>query len=392
MEDRSEAKSNKLEQMAEWSANVEFERHSLVEQIQTEETVIKDYEKTLSEKNELLNEMSEVVEALKEQIIMAEKNSLEKVKELENNATQQAKEFHALNSSLEKECDLLRDKLSKCQEEYNVDRDKIAGALLGFDEEMTNAETRFKSVLDELEAEKSKAKESANVLADLENRHKKIEEDMKNLQIKYSDLELECKHKQELLDELDKKQVDYELELKAIKISQEKVDVVKCLEKNMPDSFSDDAKRATCHNQVDTLTAEDCMFEKNEEELVSLKKQLVKEKARQGRLQRLCFNARQDLRRLQEEKDSLESSLQQSIKIIKQMKNSDENEEGTVAKKGGIIGNFDQLCHSVDTLTIVSDDKGAREVQDFFTYIENQVTCADGRNAADQIIAASNSW
>merc|ERR1712008_130493 len=61
-----------------------------------------------------------------------------------------------LNIELESETDALKDKLKKVEKDYSEDRDKIASALVGFEEEMTAAEGKLRGALDDLEKEKSK--------------------------------------------------------------------------------------------------------------------------------------------------------------------------------------------------------------------------------------------
>lgn len=430
LEERSKQKSDELAQMAQWNESIETERNSLVQRIrEMEGTTLPSYEKTLHEKNELLNEMSEVVEALKEQILLAEGDAAERIKEMElvslenaqaaekeaserinlielkshelvnelKNAMRHAKELEALNDCLETECDSLREKLSKCQEDYSTDRDKIAGALLGFDEEMTNAEAKIKSVLDELEVEKTKVNELSTALSHAEHRGEILESEMKNLQEKCSDLDMKCRQKQEELEALDKKQAHHEHELsvyqEAIKILQEKVDEAYGNEaKTQEDpSPNHDVEVEKLQKQLDdSLSAKNIIIEQNGEEIASLKEELAKEKGRLCRLQKLCFNAKQDMAKLKEQKNWLESSLKRSIDFIKRIKQSDCE---TMPKRSGGIGGFDQLCLPMDAPPDGrTDGKGQEELQDFFTYIENQVTCADGKDAQDQIIDASNSW
>lgn len=416
--------------MAQWNATIQSERDSLVQRIKTlEQDTIPSYDRTLNEKNELLNEMSEVVEALKDQIVVAEKESDEKIKKMEleslenaqtagkaaaeridqleldvhklsnelKNAMQQSRELEVLNDFLESECDSLREKISKCQEEYNTDRDKIAEALLGFDEEMTNAESKIKSVLDELEVEKKKASELSSTLSQAEINREAMESQMKSLQTKYNDLESECRQKQEQLDDLDKKQAvhDHELSVyqEALKTLQEKVDEAYGAEATTSTLAESKVLSSLETNELqkqhqDSLKTKNTIIEQNDEEIASLKEELAKEKSRLGRLQKLCFNAKQDLVKLQDQKSWLESSLKRSIDFIKQMKQSDND---TSTKRPGVY--FDQLCLPMDASQIISvDGKNQGELQDFFTYIENQVTCTDGKDAQDNLISASNSW
>jgi chromosome segregation ATPase len=447
LEERLKGKSTELEKLTQWSSGVEAERDSLTERIRMmEETTIKGYEKTLDEKNSLLNEMSEVIEALKEQIIAAERDAKEQIlaaerkasvklqefelaaqeqaqeaeimatervhqleqvshessKEL-NNAMLQIKELQVLNDCLETECDSLRDKLSKCQEEYNVDRDKIAGALLGFDEEMTNAEAKIKSVLDELEIEKSKANELSAALEQAENHHDTLEAELKSFQARCTDLESECRSKTDQLDEWEKKQSDHEHELsvyqEAIKMLQEKVD--EAFEQETANKADSSLTNSSPDNSTEVtklqlqLDAKDCISQKNDEEISSLRQELVKERGRLGRLQKLCFNARQDLLQLRNQKSFLETSLKRSIDFIKQLKHSGNHHTengGLVTKKSAVIGDFDRICLPLDTRAITNDNNGPGELQDFFTYIEHQVTCTDNdRDTSDQL-TTTNSW
>lgn len=420
LEQRSKEKSDEVEQMVQWNASVQYERDSLAQQFAS-------CEKTLNEKNELLNEMSEVIEALKQQIEAAERDAAERIKEMEleclenaqttekttaerinqlendarelsnelKNAMNQSKELEVLNDCLETECDSLREKLSKCQEEYSTDRDKIAEALLGFDEEMTNAEAKIKSVLDELEVEKKKSSELSSSLSQAENSREALESEVNALRIKCSDLESECRVRQTQIDDLDKKQADHEHELcvykEAIKMLQEKVD----------DAYgADDAvithARSVLHNDTEaeklqrqldySLKAKNIIIEQNGEEIGKLKEELAKEKGRLGRLQKLCFNAKHELVKLEDQKSWLETSLRRSISFIKHMKQTDGD---TVSKRPGV--DFDRLCLPMD-YHVVSPEGKQGELQDFFAYIENQVTCKDGKDAQDQLIAASNSW
>ena len=432
LEERSKGKSDELEQLAQWNASLQSERDSLLKSIQLlEGTTIKDYEKTLKEKNELLNEMSEVVEALKEQILLVERDSSEKMNALElttleqaqeaekeasdtilklehdleqaskkmSEAVTQAEELQILNDCLETECDSLREKLSKCQEEYNSDRDKIAGALLGFDEEMTNAEAKIKSVLDELEAEKGKGKDLSTTLSKSKQHCDSLESQVKNLEAKCSDLELECKTKQDQVKSLEKKQADHGHELsvyqEAIKMLQEKVDGA-----YGPDatSKSDSSRPSTEIQRVkkqldEAIAAQNDMAKNSKEEADALRAELSKEKNRLGRLQKLCFNARQDLKRLQEQKGFLETTLQRSIKFIKHLQQSSDNTDAhSTATNKIAISNFDQICLPMDTSLKQTGDGGAEELQVVFSYIENHMNCNEGGEESERLIASSHSW
>ena len=419
--------------MSQLNTNVQSERDSLLERIQALEESNVEYEKSLNEKNELLNEMSEVVETLKEHILAVERDSSEKLRDVEltaleqsqeaqkvatetiqkleqdynqtndelKNANVQVKELQILNDCLESECNSLRDKIDKAHEEFNTDRDKIAGALLGFDEEMTNAEAKIKSVLDELEIEKKKGQETSTKLSKVQSHCDTIMGDMESLQAKCSNLESECKLKQEQLDEWDKKQADREHELsvyqEAIKMLQERVDKAYGPNSNVKaDSSSQNMKIDTLQQQLDELLqAQNNKKEAGDEEITSLKEQLQKEKSRLGRLQKLCFNAKQDLSQLQGQKKFLETSLKESIKFIKQLKGYDNDiaaESNVVSPKAGVIV-FDQICLPFDTAGTVSNgtaDSG--ELQKFLSYVENQMTCNGDKAASDQLISSLNSW
>ena len=424
-----------MNEMSHWNANLQSERDSLLERIQTFEETHIEYEKSLNEKNELLNEMSEVVETLKEHILAVERDSSEKLRDVEltaleqsqeaqkvatetiqklehdyhrsneelRNANVKVKELQTLNDCLESECDSLRDKIDKAQDEFNTDRDKIAGALLGFDEEMTNAEAKIKSVLDELELEKKKGQEISTKLSEAEKVRDTIMGDIKSLQDKCSSLESECKLKQEQLDEWDKKQADREHELsvyqEAIKMLQERVD--KAYESNSntnTDSSSQNSKMDTLQQQLDkVLQAQNNKKEGEDEEIISLKEKLIKEKSRLGRLQKLCFNAKQDLSKLQDQKEFLETSLKQSIKFIKQLKGRDNDiaaESNIVTTKAGVMSNFDQICLPLDIGNVSNGTTDYGELQKFLSSIENQMTCNEGENASDRLmdLMALNSW
>jgi chromosome segregation ATPase len=280
-----------------------------------------------------------------------------------------------------------------------MDRNKIAGALIGFDEEMTNAEAKIKSVLDELENEKKKVRELSDSLSAAETHCKAFEIEAKEMQVEVSHLESECKWKQEQLDELEKKHIEHEQELvvyqEALKMLQDKVE-----------SDESTGARSTSIQEFDSLRDQVSAIKEKDREILSLKEDLVKEKSRLGRLQKLCFNARSDLLRLRDQKKLLEASLQRSIEFIKDLKQKGGTAHGAkhVVSSCDSEGEPKMIDIALDEMrssalvdldqndTPITSDAGLGfNLENFFTFIENQVSFTE-KDAADQLITTSNSW
>ena len=266
---------------------------------------------------------------------------------------------------------------------------------------MTNAEAKIKSVLDELEVEKGKAKDLSTTLSKSKQQCDSLESKMKNMEAKCSDLESECKAKQEKINSLEKKQADHDHELsvyqEAIKMLQEKIDGAygPDVTSKTDSSCLTSTETERLKKQLDeALAAQNDMAKNSKEEVEALRAELTKEKNRLGRLQKLCFNARQDLKRMQDQKGFLETSLQRSISFIKHLQQSSDNTDAhSTATNKIAVSNFDQIfCLPIDT-GLKSTEGGYPEgLHDAFSYIENQMNCNDGRNESDRLITSSHSW
>eukprot|EP01082_Thalassiosira_pseudonana_P002990 g3330.t1 g3330 contig12:1855108-1860390(-) len=400
-----------------------------------------DVEASLSETLQLSEDLTARLNALKnEKQVLAEKLQEESREKRQNadslrEATQLVSEFEdpkncrrfeVLKDVLESERDSLREKLEKSEEEYTADRDKIAEALLGFNEEMTNAETKIKGVLDELEKEKAKVKA---LTEENENLSNKV--DVQKLQLEVDRLK----------EELETKNTTHEQELgvfqEAIKILQVKLAEGELAMKSA-NNESDEAKIKDIKQQwLASLGSQkgkyDVIVERKELEVSQLKKALIKERSRLTKLEVVCVKARKDLLRLRDQKKSLEASLQKSIDFIKDLKyqksmesvddystrpqSSRKHQKNGILAGGVSIEDYDDVCFPI--IDAVIDPRHAKmiangqqlvqneikelggDLEDLLTCIETQLSCGGDedrtkprkatKGSAEQFVTSTNS-
>ena len=124
----------------------------------SEADVERSLEENLQQGREIEVELRARVETLETKIGRTT-NEMQNITEQLADECRQKDKLHKLKSALESETDALKEKLGKTEKDYGDDRVKIANALAGFDEEMTNAEAKLRTVIGELEKEKGKVTE-----------------------------------------------------------------------------------------------------------------------------------------------------------------------------------------------------------------------------------------
>jgi len=278
--------------------NLESEAKLLTEKLQEESKIKLD-------KIEELNEASKRIEDLERD----GKSHAEEMKEQEKIHRSQSEAIAKLqksNSGLEAERDALISQLEEIQQEYDEDRDKIANALVGFDEEMTNAETKLKSVLEELEITRKKVEE---LNGDKEEALKEIANGRKNLE----ECKVEFKKAEEgilaLKNEFQKSQAEYD---KDIEVYQETI-------RELQDQIGEDGRILPCPKCAQLEETRSHMKEV-EEEVMSLKELLQTE----------CVLREQNTKNLHET-DKLKKELEkkvQELEVAKEKLQSECTEKG----------------------------------------------------------------
>ncbi|EED93719.1 predicted protein [Thalassiosira pseudonana CCMP1335] len=405
------------------------EKQVLAEKLQEESREKRQNADSLREATQLVSEFEDVIRELKKASAEKSEQLKETTKQLEvlKPKAQKLQEIQVLKDVLESERDSLREKLEKSEEEYTADRDKIAEALLGFNEEMTNAETKIKGVLDELEKEKAKVKA---LTEENENLSNKV--DVQKLQLEVDRLK----------EELETKNTTHEQELgvfqEAIKILQVKLAEGELAMKSA-NNESDEAKIKDIKQQwLASLGSQkgkyDVIVERKELEVSQLKKALIKERSRLTKLEVVCVKARKDLLRLRDQKKSLEASLQKSIDFIKDLKyqksmesvddystrpqSSRKHQKNGILAGGVSIEDYDDVCFPI--IDAVIDPRHAKmiangqqlvqneikelggDLEDLLTCIETQLSCGGDedrtkprkatKGSAEQFVTSTNSW
>lgn len=305
-----------------------------------------------------------------------------------------------LNDGLEAETSALKEKLRKIEGEYGEDREKIATALAGFDEEMTNAEAKLRSVLDELEQEKKKVKNLTEAQSGLPNMELPETSDRKAFETELQKVKEECETR------VDKYKKDIGVYEEAIKMLQKQVDILedlssapecaKCLEMGKMKASEEtrveqlvakakqeakeevrDEVREEFIYQINTQQLEhDRVVKEKDANISALQEKYNFRKDNMDQLEQLCSRARQDLSHLMDQKDYLEKSLERSIHYIKDLKQSqqaiasgatDAIELVMASSPGeGFLNELDDICgpifESTPTITIPKDIKSLKDV------------------------------
>lgn len=274
-----------------------------------------------------------------------------------NNATKQECE------SIKKEAEQLKKKLEKSQanqREYEDDREKIENALAGFDEEMTNTEMKLRSVLDELEKEKIKNRAlvegQTKVQSDVVEERDSLKVKMREASEKFDQLSKQYDDSQEELSRLKAAKVKHEHDVgvyeEAIKLLQKQVAILEGLADSNTiagDSqiVSDDVEErltkereeleSRIHEQQVSRSMQICfcnqvslyipaklehdgLIRKKNADIASLKEKIYRRDESMARLEDLCDRARNDLERLRQKNEYLETNLGRTIGYIKDLK------------------------------------------------------------------------
>lgn len=230
-------------------------------------------------------------------------------------------ELQKLNSVLEAESDGLKDKLTKIEGEYGEDRSKIAKALAGFDDEITNAESKLNGVMDELEKEKARV---AELLAAQEEAagQKKIDDELNEQEIEIEQKMRESERKtstEELTKvkvESEKKMCKYEADIgvyaEAIKMLQKQVDILgemtdndecnKCGNNShqleLMDLKMEEARHELRKKMNDQKLDYEYSIQAKDADIATLQDKCDKREASMAEMESLCVKARQELLRV----------------------------------------------------------------------------------------------
>ncbi|KAL9183672.1 hypothetical protein ACHAXT_004528 [Thalassiosira profunda] len=336
-------------------------------------------------------ERQEKTSALKEReeetaTLRGEKADLEAVRDTLKDQLTKIEREHSKLRKVSAENDALKEKLSKVEEDYGQDRDKIAAALAGFDEEMTNAEEKLRKVMVELEAERKKVKAMSQA------QDRAVATDSKLRQ----SLEKEKAMLKESFEaEVAKGTQDMAVYEEAIKMLQKQVDILQeladadCEKCAMRDAeLEADEKDAHVTNgelqgvkegllaqlEAQKMAHETAMKAKDAE-LKALRDSGKAREESMENLEGLCAKARTDLAELRSQKTFLEGSLDKSIKFINDLKAAQRDDEKS-SKRSSVRFQDEMNFDAVDELILKScstvKDLGA-DLDSLLAGIEHQL-------------------
>jgi len=314
-----EENNDRLTKTTELNALLEAKVQQLGEKVEDQELDIEaarlseaDVESCLADTLQMNSKLQQQVEQLTEECNQKEEEYavLEEVQNERDELKTKLEEQQAHCRELETEKDALEDYKAKVEEEHEQDRDKIASALLEFDVELTNAETKLNNVLElntKLEAEKENIdkemivlKEKVKELTDANAKAQSDEDEDKRMKDEITVYE-------EAITML-KKQV---VILQAIadeecnKCSRDRDEVREEIRKEFKDQINDQR-----------FEHESMIMNKNAD-IASLREKVERSK-------KLTVKARKDLLKLRDEKSFLEGSLERSIQYIHDLKETQE--------------------------------------------------------------------
>ena len=307
-----EENNDRLTKTTELNALLEGKVKQLSEKVEDQELDIEaarlseaDVESCLADTLQKNSELQQQVEQLAEEC-----NQKEDEKNERDELKAKLEEQQAHCSDLETEKDALEDYKTKVEEEHEQDRDKIASALLEFDVEITNAETKLKNVLEvntKLEAEKESIdkemvvlKEKVKELTDANAKAQRDEDEIKRMEdevVVYEEAITMLKKQIVILQAI----ADEECS----KCSRDKDEVREEIRQEFKDQINDQR-----------FENESMMMTKNAD-IAALREKVERSK-------KLTVKARKDLLKLRDEKSFLEGSLERSIQYIHDLKETQE--------------------------------------------------------------------
>ncbi len=257
------------------------------------------------------------------------------------------------------EIDDAKTQLSIADTDYCQDRERFATALQGFEEEMTNAEARLKSILElnakleaENEAEKTKFDDSQKEVTNLkvivqdlaeslskqalenaehyETLKKNMEDEMKNQEDQFVKLKNDCKTK------VSKYESDIAVYEEAVKMLQKQVKILEELADSEREILAetDETKYENIKEEISQvfLARFNAMKEEHESALTTKDADIaaLREKCRKReeyikQMEKICVKVREDLLKRREHKKKLWGSIERSIQHIKEAKQSKES-------------------------------------------------------------------
>ncbi len=289
--------------------------------------------------------------------------SLEHVKKLieeehsNHEALKQAKaeneKLQQANSSLRKERDGMKSSVKKLQEEINNERNQIASALEGFDEEMASAETRLRSVQKELEEEKGKVK---LLQLPLQEVTKKMEDEITALK-----------------EEKESGRVKFEKEAsvynEAIKMLQKQVDLLQGLvDAGCEKCSRTDEDTSNEVHDVKLVKELEEMLKERDDQINHLEEKCLKREESMVMLEKLCAKARGDLLTLRNEKKDLELAVQRYASMNAIVKCDD----GTSKAVNELFGPIIDAAPSMNDIDDMIN-KGEKEFHNIMTYVGTQI-------------------
>jgi myosin heavy subunit len=289
--------------------------------------------------------------------------SLEHVKKLieeehsNHEALKQAKaeneKLQQANSSLRKERDGMKSSVKKLQEEINNERNQIASALEGFDEEMASAETRLRSVQKELEEEKGKVK---LLQLPLQEVTKKMEDEITALK-----------------EEKESGRVKFEKEAsvynEAIKMLQKQVDLLQGLvDAGCEKCSRTDEDTSNEVHDVKLVKELEEMLKERDDHINHLEEKCLKREESMVMLEKLCAKARDDLLTLRNEKKDLELAVQRYASMNAIVKCDD----GTSKAVNELFGPIIDAAPSMNDIDDMIN-KGEKEFHNIMTYVGTQI-------------------
>ena len=311
-----EENNDRLTKTTELNALLEDKVKQLGEKVEDQELDIEaarlseaDVESCLVDTLQKNSELQEQVEQLTEDCHQKEEEYavLEEVQNERDELKTKLEEQQAHCRELETEKDALEDYNAKVEKEHEQDRDKITSALLEFDVELTNAETKLNNVLElntKLEAEKENIdkevamlKEKVKELTDANAKAQSDEDEDKRMKDEVVVYE-------EAITML-KKQVVILQAIADDKCSRDRDEVREEIRKEFKDQINDQR-----------FEHESMIMNKNAD-IAALREKVERSK-------KLTIKARKDLLKLRDEKSFLEGSLERSIRYIHDLKETQE--------------------------------------------------------------------
>eukprot|EP00986_Skeletonema_menzelii_P008469 scaffold3573_cov153-Skeletonema_menzelii.AAC.7 len=309
-----------------------------------------DVEASLEESLKKIDELTLLQKNLQDTQELNAKKFSEQMEALKQ-ATAENEKLQQLNSSLRKERDGLKASMKKLQDECNEERNKIAIALSGFDEEMASAEANLRSTRKELEEEKAKVKV---LRLPLEEATKKMEDEIALL-------------KEE--NESDKAKFEKEASVynEAIKMLQKQCDLLQGLVDNGCEKCSRNELTNEAHESGSSTEWEEVLKERDDE-ILQLKEKCVKREEFMATLEKLCAKARHDLVTLRKEKKDLEVAIQRYTNVHDIARCDDGTSKAVDELFGPIIDKAPSM-NDIDNVI----NKGEKEFKNIITYVEDQI-------------------